>query len=100
MIVAVRGYEGVEMAAKHMPDLILLDLDLPDIHGREVLQILRENPALAHTPVIVVSADATPSQVERLLGDGAVADITKPLDVNRFLTILGDTCDSLEKKVA
>lgn len=98
--VAMCGYDGLDSAKSIMPDLILLDLDLPDIHGREVLHLLRQDAALATIPVIVVSADATPSQVEQLLGDGAKAYLTKPLDVKRFVEVLSDTCNPEEKKIA
>ncbi len=58
------------MARANPPELVLLDLDLPDLHGRKVLEGLQAQPETAHTPVIVISADATPSQIERMLTAG------------------------------
>ena len=68
------------------PDLILLDLNLPDMEGRDVLLRLKSDPLLARTPVIVLSADATPGQVRRMIAAGARAYLTKPLDVRQLLT--------------
>jgi CheY-like chemotaxis protein len=79
------------MVREHRPDLVLLDLPLPDMLGRDVLRTLHADPRTAHIPVIVLSADATPSQVDRLLASGAVAYITKPLDVHHFLQVLDAT---------
>ncbi|MDQ2809650.1 MAG: response regulator, partial [Chloroflexota bacterium] len=70
------------------PDLILLDLHLPDLTGAEVLRRLRANPLTAATPVVIVSADATPAQIARLRRAGADIYLTKPLDVQEFLQVL------------
>ena len=71
-----------------MPDLILLDLHLPDLPGWDVLAELKASPITSAIPVIAVSADATPRQIERLLKGGAHAYLTKPLDVGRFQEML------------
>ncbi len=81
LITAMLGEVGFELARQHKPDLILLDLHLPDLHGSEVLERLKQDPATADIPVVVVSADATPAQVKRLLGAGAARYVTKPIDV-------------------
>ncbi|MBI3975842.1 MAG: response regulator [Armatimonadetes bacterium] len=88
LLVATQGEPGLEMAGRQRPDLILLDLHLPDIPGEEVLRRLREVPQTRGVPVVVISADAIPAQVERLLAAGAHAYLTKPLDVRQFLSIL------------
>jgi CheY-like chemotaxis protein len=82
VVAAMQGRLGVDLAREHRPALILLDLHLPDIGGEHVLQLLRADPATASIPVIMVSADATPGQAQRLLAAGATAFLTKPLDVN------------------
>lgn len=84
------GQKGVDMAAEKTPQLILLDLDLPDMHGSEVLAKLRAADATARTPVIVISADATPSQIERMLAAGAQDYLTKPFDIRRFLVLFDE----------
>jgi CheY-like chemotaxis protein len=67
------------------PDLILLDLNLPDIGGELVLQRLRAEPTTRSIPVIVISADATPGQIERLKASGAQDYMTKPFDIDTLL---------------
>jgi len=82
---ALQGRLGVELAREYLPDLVLLDLHLPDIPGDEVLRRLRADPRTAAIPVIVVSADATTASLDRLRAAGADAYLTKPLDVDDFL---------------
>jgi CheY-like chemotaxis protein len=84
------GEAGVELAQAHHPKLILLDLNLPDIHGSEVLRRLQDEPATAQVPVVVLSADATPSQIERLLTAGARNYLTKPFDIDPFLAVVDE----------
>jgi PAS domain S-box-containing protein len=84
-IPALQGQLGVELAREHVPDVVLLDLHLPDIAGEEVLRRLRADSRTAAIPVIVVSADATNASLERLQAAGADAYLTKPLDVDEFL---------------
>src|SRR3954447_16634066 len=84
------GGSGVELALAHGPKLILLDLNLPDMHGSEVLRQLQNNPATAKIPVVVLSADATPSQIERLLTAGARNYLTKPFDIDPFLAVVDE----------
>jgi PAS domain S-box-containing protein len=85
LLAALQGQLGLELAYEHHPDLILLDLHLPDIPGTEVLQRLRSNAATGEIPVVVISADAMQGSVERLLRSGASAYLTKPLDVDQFI---------------
>ena len=85
---ATNGQTGFALAQTRAPKLILLDLDLPDIHGSEVIQRLQKDPATAGIPVVVVSGDATPSQIERLLVLGARNYLTKPLTVQPFLAVI------------
>jgi CheY-like chemotaxis protein len=87
---AERGEIGIEFAQIHRPRLILLDLNLPDMHGSEVMQRLKEDPMTAHVPVVVLSADATPSQIERLLAAGARNYLTKPFDIDPFLAVVDE----------
>ena len=82
----MQGRLGLSLAREHRPDLILVDLHLPDISGEDVLREVKDDPVLARTPVIVLSADATPGQVRRLVAAGARAYLTKPLDVRELLT--------------
>jgi CheY-like chemotaxis protein len=85
-IPAMQGRLGLSLAREHRPDLILLDLHLPDMTGADVLQEVQRDPELRHTPVVVLTADATSGQIKRLLAAGARAYLTKPLDVQQLLT--------------
>jgi CheY-like chemotaxis protein len=84
------GQSGVDLAQAHQPKLILLDLNLPDMHGSEVLRQLQREPATSKVPVVVLSADATPSQIERLLSAGARNYLTKPFDIDPFLAVVDE----------
>ncbi|HEV3462747.1 MAG TPA: ATP-binding protein, partial [Actinomycetota bacterium] len=88
LISAMRPQLGLELAAEHDPDLILLDLHLPDMPGQEVLRRLRAEPRTAQVPVVVLSADARPTLIKELLAQGVRAFITKPLDVRELLELL------------
>ncbi len=91
LVGAMQGRLGVELAIHHQPELILLDLHLPDIMGDEVLRRLKARPETQNIPVIVLSADATPSQISRLLALGARQYLTKPLNMKQFLQALKET---------
>ena len=89
LLQAVRSARaGLECAVRDVPDLILLDLHLQDLHGEQVLKELRAEPATAAIPVVVLSADATPGVIRRLLAGGALAYLTKPLDLTEFGELL------------
>jgi len=85
LVSAMQAGTGIDLVREHHPDVILLDLHLPDVSGAEVLEQLKSDPATATIPVVVVSADATPNQVERLQAAGAAAYMTKPIDVRLLL---------------
>jgi len=93
---ASRGGAGVELALIHRPKLILLDLNLPDMHGSEVIEMLKSDPSTAQLPVVVLSADATPSQIERLLAAGARNYLTKPFDIDPFLAVVDEMVSERE----
>ena len=90
VVSAMQGRFGIELARQHHPSLILLDLHLPDIGGEEILRRLLDDPVTASIPVVMVTADATVGQVQRLLSAGAAAYLTKPLDVARLLGLLDE----------
>jgi signal transduction histidine kinase/ActR/RegA family two-component response regulator len=85
---AMQGREGLELASTLAPDLILLDLDLPDVDGEEVLGRLRLDRQTSEIPVVVVTADVAAGRRTRLLAQGARGYLTKPLDVRAFLATL------------
>jgi PAS domain S-box-containing protein len=85
---AGQGRLGVELARHHQPDVIVLDLHLPDITGEQVLHELRGDPLTGQIPVIILTADAGPEQETRLHDLGADAYLTKPVEVSSFLAAL------------
>ncbi len=87
--VAMTGSRGLELAREHRPDLILLDLNLPDISGEDVLQRVRRDPALRDVPILMVSGDAMRASMERMRQLGVRDYITKPYSLDKLL----DTID-------
>lgn len=90
LLPAMLGRLGVELAREHRPDLILLDMQLPDMHGIDVLRRLRETPELRDTHVVVVSADAVPARLREVEALGPRAVITKPLHVRELLRVVDE----------
>jgi CheY-like chemotaxis protein len=88
LIPAMQGRLALALAREHRPDLILLDLHLPDVSGENLLGEIRSDPGLHATPVVIVTADATPGQMKRLLAAGARAYLTKPLNIQELLTVV------------
>ncbi|MBA2245178.1 MAG: PAS domain S-box protein, partial [Gemmatimonadetes bacterium] len=91
LVTALQGQMGLELAAQHHPDLILLDLHLPDLRGDEVFKRLQSDPRTRGIPVVVITADAMPGRIKQLMQEGVRAYLTKPLDVDEFL----DTVDGI-----
>ena len=91
LLTAMQGKLGLDLARQHSPDLILLDVHLPDLDGREVISELKSSDTTRDIPVVVISADATTRQIDRLVTAGADAYLTKPLDVVNFFQVLDKT---------
>jgi signal transduction histidine kinase/ActR/RegA family two-component response regulator len=90
LVAATQGAQALDLARGHRPDLVLLDLHLPDMPGDAVLEQLQTDPITAEIPVVILSADATPPQIERLLAAGAREYLTKPLDLQKFLAVVDE----------
>ena len=88
LVIAVNGNSGLQQARQLLPDLILLDMQLPDMNGLSVLQALKREARTAAIPVIAVSADAMPEQVQTAQAAGCTDYWTKPLDLQKAMTAL------------
>jgi CheY-like chemotaxis protein len=82
------GTRGIALARIHLPEVILMDINLPGISGIQALKILRDDPATAHIPVLAISANAMPRDIERGLEAGFFRYLTKPIKVNEFMEAL------------
>ena len=88
LISARDGLSGVVMARKHVPDVILMDINLPGISGLKALKILANDPHTAHIPIIALSANAIPRDIEKGLEAGFYRYLTKPINVHAFMEAL------------
>ena len=93
LIPAMQGQIGLDLVRQHQPDLVLLDLHLPDLNGDKILKLLQDDAATAEIPVVILSADATQHQIDRLQEAGATAYLTKPLDVRELLNLIDHLWD-------
>ena len=84
LLSATHGALGLELARAHLPAVILMDISMPDISGTEVLKMLQADPATAHIPVIALSANALPHEIESGLEAGFFRYVTKPIRVQEF----------------
>jgi CheY-like chemotaxis protein len=88
LLTAANGNLGIEIARSSQPDVILMDINLPDITGFEALDVLRSDSTTTHIPVIALSANAMPRDIAKGLKAGFFRYITKPINVNDFMEAL------------
>jgi PAS domain S-box-containing protein len=88
LLSAADGNLGVEFARAYLPEVILMDINLPGISGIAALRILRADPQTAHIPIIALSANAVPRDIDRALEAGFDDYLTKPIKVDRFMAAL------------
>ncbi|MHB1213783.1 MAG: PAS domain S-box protein [Thiobacillus sp.] len=90
---------GIALARAHLPEVILMDINLPGLSGIQALKILRDDPATAHIPVLAISANAMPRDIQKGLEAGFFRYLTKPIKVNEFMNAL-DMALELAKTVS
>ena len=89
LLSAAEGNLGIELAREFLPEVILMDINLPGINGIEVMKILRADPATARIPIMAISANVIPSDIKKGLEAGFFRYLTKPIVVNEFMDALG-----------
>jgi CheY-like chemotaxis protein len=94
------GNLGIQLARTYHPEVILMDINLPGISGIEALKILREDPLTAHIPVIALSANAMPRDIEKGLQAGFFRYLTKPIKVNEFMNTLDGALEYAGQRAA
>jgi PAS domain S-box-containing protein len=97
LLTAVSGGSGVELARTRQPEVILMDINLPDLTGFEALKLLRDDPATAHIPVVAISANAMPRDIEKGLAAGFFRYLTKPIKFDEFMATLEEVLAFAEK---
>jgi CheY-like chemotaxis protein len=98
LITAVNGTLGIERARTSQPQLILMDINLPGISGSKALKILREDPATSHIPVIALSANAMPRDIEKGLEAGFFRYLTKPIKIKELVDTLNVALEFADKR--
>jgi PAS domain S-box-containing protein len=98
LLTAVNGILGVKLASSAHPDVILMDINLPGISGVEALKILCKSPDTAHIPVVALSANAMPRDIEKGLEAGFFRYITKPIKVKEFMETLNAAMEHAAKR--
>ncbi len=93
LLTAINGHLGIVMARACQPDVILMDINLPGLSGFGALKILRNDPATAHIPVVALSANAVPRDIERGMEAGFFRYLTKPIKVREFMDALDVTLE-------
>ncbi|MCA1780260.1 MAG: response regulator, partial [Xanthomonadaceae bacterium] len=93
LLSATNGNRGVEIARADLPDMILMDINLPGISGIQALKLLREDPATSYIPVVALSGNAIPRDIRQGLGAGFFRYLTKPIKVNEFMDTLDATLE-------
>jgi two-component system cell cycle response regulator DivK len=92
---ATTGGQAVELAAEHEPDLVLMDIQLPDLDGVQALRRLRADERTAGIPVLALTAQAMQGDRERFLAAGFDGYLSKPVDVRELIETVRETCDRL-----
>ena len=93
------GNHGILLARTHLPEVILVDINLPGISGIQALKILRADPVTAHIPVLAISANAIPSDIKKGLEAGFFRYLTKPIKINEFMEALDRALEFAETEL-
>lgn len=100
LLIAGNGNLGIELARIHLPDVILMDIALPDINGIEAMEILFKDPLTAHIPIVAVSADAMPQNILKGLEAGFFRYICKPFELSEFMRVIDEALEFQKSRLA
>ncbi len=95
IVEAASGREGVALAAKTLPQVVLMDLRLPDMDGSQAARLLHASPITGGVPIIALTATSLEGEDDWLAATGFSGYIRKPIDVDRFATLVGDFVPSV-----
>ena len=93
LLIADNGKLGIELARTHLPDVILMDINLPDINGIEAMKMLLKDPLTAHIPVVALSADAMPDNILKGMEAGFFRYICKPFKLDEFMCVIDEALE-------
>lgn len=97
LLEATDGYEALDVALRELPDLIIMDIQLPKLSGLEVTKKLRETPAFSHVPIIAITAYAMKEDRERFTGGGCDAYLPKPINTRRLPGVIAEMLSQRQK---
>ncbi len=100
LLIAGNGKLGIELARTHLPDMILMDINLPDINGIEAMEILLKDPLTAHIPVVALSANVMPHDVLKGMEAGFFRYICKPFELNEFMGVIDEALEFRKSRLA
>ena len=100
LLIAGNGNLGIELARIHLPDVILMDITLPDMNGIEAMEILLKDPLTAHTPIVALSADAMPHHILKGMEAGFFRYICKPFELNEFMFVIDEALEFRKSRFA
>ena len=100
LLIAGKGNLGIELARIHLPDVILMDVTLPDMNGIEAMEILLKDPLTAHIPIVALSADAMPHHILKGMEAGFFRYICKPFELNEFMFVIDEALEFRKSRLA
>ncbi|WP_239796986.1 PAS domain-containing hybrid sensor histidine kinase/response regulator [Candidatus Nitrotoga arctica] len=99
LLSAMNGNVGIELAGAHLPDVILMDINLPGISGIDALRILRRDPLTKHIPIIALSANVQLHDIAKAMEAGFFRYLTKPIELNEFMCAIDEAFGFTEKSI-
>ena len=96
---AVNGRDGVDAARKQKPDLILMDMAMPEMNGWDATKCIRDDPETAHIPMVALTVHSLPRERKRALDAGVDAYLSKPFDAHQFIQLVESTLENFKGRL-